>query len=347
MPGPYDSSAAEPAALTTATRPFPRRPLGTDGPEVSAIGLGCMGMTGFYGPSDDAESTRTLLRALELGCNFWDTSDAYGPHTNERLLARLLATHRDEVFIATKFGVSVDPRTLRRSVDCSAGNVRRSCDASLKRLGVEHIDLYYPHRVDPATPIEETIGAIADLVKDGKVRYLGLSEPGAETIRRAHRVHPIAAVQIEYSLWTRDIETRILPVLRELGIGLVAYAPLGHGFLTGRYRDVQALDGGDFRRSQPRFAAENLVHNLKLADQIEELATERGITAAQLAIAWLMHQGEDIIPIAGTKRIKHLEENLAAARVEITTEELDRISETIPEPSGERYDPAGMRTVGI
>jgi aryl-alcohol dehydrogenase-like predicted oxidoreductase len=306
-----------------------------------------MGMTGFYGPTDDDESTRTLLRALELGCNFWDTAAAYGPHTNERLLSRVLSDHRDQVFVATKFGVAVDPRTLRRSVDCSAANVRRSCDASLERLGIEQIDLYYPHRVDPATPVEETISAMADLVNDGKVRYIGLSEPGPETIRRAHSVHPITAVQIEYSLWTRDVEEHTLPLLRELGISLVAYAPLGHGFLTGRYRDPQALDTSDFRRSQPRFAPENLSHNLKLADQIEQLAAETGVTPAQLAIAWTLHQGNDIVPIAGSKRVNHLEENLAAAHVELTPELLDRINTAVPAPSGERYDPGGMRAVGL
>jgi aryl-alcohol dehydrogenase-like predicted oxidoreductase len=329
------------------TRPPGHRGLGVGGPSVSAIGLGCMGMTGFYGEPDDAESTRTLHRALELGCSFWDTSDAYGPHTNERLLAQVLASRREQVFIATKFGITIDPRTLRRSVDCSPANARRSCDASLDRLGIEHIDLYYPHRVDPATPIEETIGALAELVAEGKLRYLGLSEPGAETIRRAHSVHPITAVQIEYSLWTRDIEPEILPLLRELGIGLVAYAPLGHGFLTGSYRDPRKLAAGDFRRSQPRFTEPNLTHNLQLVDRIEQLAAEKAVTPAQLAIAWILHQGDDIVPIAGTKRVKYLEENLAAANVRLSSEELARINAAITKPAGERYDSAGMRTVGI
>src|SRR5215471_16822387 len=241
------------------SRPFPaRRTLGRGGPAVSAIGLGCMGMTGFYGPPDEAEAIRTLRRAQELGCSFWDTSDAYGPHTNERLIGRVLASHRHEVFIATKFGISIDPRTLRRTIDGSPANARRSCEASLRRLGVDYIDLYYPHRFDPGTPIEETVGAMADLVREGKVRYLGLSEPGAATIRRAHGVHPITAVQIEYSLWTRDVESDILPLLRELGIGFVAYAPLGHGFLTGHVRNRQSLSEADLRRGQPRFSAENL-----------------------------------------------------------------------------------------
>jgi len=306
-----------------------------------------MGMTGFYGEPDEAESIRTLRRALELGCNFWDTSDAYGPHTNERLLARVLGSHRGQVFVATKFGISIDPRTLRRSVDGSPATARRSCDASLRRLGVDHIDLYYPHRVDPATPIEETIGAMAELVREGKVRYIGLSEPGVDTIRRAHSVHPITAVQTEYSLWTRDIEADILPLLRELGIGLVAYAPLGHGFLTGALRNPQNLAEGDFRRSQPRFAEQNIGHNLQLVDRIEQLAAEKGITPAQLAIAWVLHQGHDIAPIAGTKHVQFLEQNLAAADVRLSPEELTRINDTIPEPAGDRYDPAGMRTVRL
>jgi aryl-alcohol dehydrogenase-like predicted oxidoreductase len=334
-------------ARTEAPFSLARRTLGSGGPAVSAIGLGCMGMTGFYGQPDDAESLRTLHRALELGCTFWDSSDAYGPHTNERLLARVLSTHRERIFIATKFGISIDPQTLRRSVDGSPANARRSCDASLNRLGVEQIDLYYPHRVDPATPIEETVGAIAELVREGKVRHLGLSEPGADTIRRAHAVHPITAVQIEYSLWSRDVEAEILPLLRELGIGLVAYAPLGHGFLTGSYRNPLDLPNSDFRRSQPRFGQEHLAHNLHLLDAIEQLAAERGITPAQLAIAWVLNQGDDIVPIAGTKRVKYLNENLAAAAVRLSPEDVARISEAIPPPSGERYDPGGMRSVGI
>ena len=330
-----------------ARGPLGRRTLGSGGPAVSAIGLGCMGMAGFYGQPDEAESIRTLRRALELGCDFWDTSDAYGPHTNERLLARVLRSHREQVFVATKFGISIDPRTLRRTVDGSPANARRSCDASLRRLGVEHIDLYYPHRVDPSTPIEETVGAMAELVTEGKVRYIGLSEPGMDTIRRAHAVHPITAVQTEYSLWTRDIEADILPLLRQLGIGLVAYAPLGHGFLTGAYRDPQHLADGDFRRSQPRFAGHNLAHNLQLVDQIEQLAAGKGITPAQLAIAWVLHQGHDIVPIAGTKRVQYLAQNLVAAEVPFSPEELTRIHDTIPAPAGDRYDPAGMRTVRI
>jgi aryl-alcohol dehydrogenase-like predicted oxidoreductase len=323
------------------------RTLGRDGPAVSAIGLGCMGMSGFYGQPDDAESIRTLRRALELGCSFWDTSDAYGPHTNERLIARVLASHREQVFVATKFGITVDPQTLKRSVDGSPRNVRRSCDASLRRLGVDHIDLYYAHRIDPAIPIEETVGAMSDLVEEGKVRYIGLSEPGAQTIRRAQAVHPLTAVQIEYSLWTRDVESEILPLLRELDVALVAYAPLGHGFLTGRYRDPQKLAAGDFRRSQPRFSEQSLAHNLRIADAIELIAAEKRMTAAQLALAWVLCQGEDIVPIAGTKHADYLEENWGAAEVELTREELTRIGSCTPEPVGERYDAGGMSTVGI
>jgi aryl-alcohol dehydrogenase-like predicted oxidoreductase len=306
-----------------------------------------MGMTGFHGEADEAESVRTLGRALELGCDFWDTAEAYGPETNERLLARVIGSRRDRVFIATKFGVRVDPRTLQRSIDCSPANVRRSCETSLRRLGVDCIDLYYPHRVDPSTPIEETVGAMANLVKEGKVRYLGLSEPGADTIRRAHRVHPLTAVQIEYSLWTRDVEATIVPLLRELEIGLVAYAPLAHGFLTGRMRDPQKLGTGDFRRTQPRFAEQNLAHNLALVDRLEGLAAAKGVTPAQLALAWVLHRGDDIVPIAGTKRVVWLEENLAAARVPLTSREIAHIGEAIGKPAGERYDPGGMRTVGV
>ncbi len=349
-----DATFPGPAGPAGQARPAPSgqgppglRRLGAHGPLLPAIGLGCMGMTGFYGQPDDEESIRTLHRALDLGCGFWDTSDAYRPHVNERLLARVLATRRSEVFIATKFGVTVDPRTLRRSVDGSPANVRRSCDASLKRLGVDHIDLYYAHRVDPSVPIEETAGAMAELVQAGKVRRLGLSEPGADTIRKAHAAHPITAVQIEYSLWTRDVEAAVLPQLRELGIGLVAYAPLGHGFLTGCYRDPRALAEGDFRRSQPRFAEQNLTRNLVLIERIGHLAAAKGITTAQLALAWVLHQGDDIIPIVGTKRVRYLEEDLAAAQVHLSAGELTRIDATVPQPAGERYDPAGMAAVGV
>ena len=324
-----------------------RRTLGPGGPAVAAVGLGCMGMTGFYGAVDEAEALRTLRRSIELGATFWDTSDAYGPQTNEQLLARVLTGHRDEVVLATKFGITIDPATMRRSVDCSVARVRTSCEASLRRLGTDHIDLYYPHRVDPATPIEETVGAIADLVAEGKVRHIGLSEPGPDTIRRAHRVTPIAAVQIEYSLWTRDTAAAILPVVRELGIGLVAYGPLGHGFLTGRHRSRDGLPERDFRRTQPRFAEDNFVENLRLADRLRELAAEFGATPAQLALAWVLHQGDDVVPLAGCSRVADLEENLGAVDLQLDAAQLARIGDALPDARGERYDPAGMRTVGI
>jgi aryl-alcohol dehydrogenase-like predicted oxidoreductase len=322
------------------------RTLGPDGPSVSAIGLGCMGMSAFYGATDEPESLRTIARALELGCNFLDTSDMYGPHTNEELVGRAIAGRRDEVFLATKFGIKLEMTPEpRRSLDGSPAYVRSACDASLKRLGVDHIDLYYQHRVDPATPIEETVGAMAELVTEGKVRHLGLSEAGPETIRRAHAVHPITALQTEYSLWTRDLEAEIMPTLDELGIGLVAYSPLGRGFLSGRFSRPEELDEGDYRRYGPRFTGENLEENLKLAERVAELAAEKGITPGQLALAWVLARGEHIVPIPGTKRVSYLEENLAAAEVELSAEDVERISEAVPAAAGDRYDPEGMRTV--
>jgi len=326
-----------------------KRTLGDGGPEVSAIGLGCMGMSAFYGATDEGEARRTILRALELGCNFLDTSDMYGPHTNERLVGSTIAGRRDEVFLATKFGIKLEyvDGQPQRSVDGSPAYVHRACEGSLERLGVDHIDLYYQHRVDPGTPIEETVGAMAELVAQGKVRHLGLSEAGAETIRRAHAVHPITAVQTEYSLWTRDVEQEILPTLRELGIALVAYSPLGRGFLSGRFSSPEDLDEGDFRRYGPRFTGENLRANLKLAERVKELAGEKGITAGQLALAWVLGRGEQIVPIPGTKRVSYLEENLAAAEVRLSAEEVERIAEAIPTASGERYDPQGMQTVNL
>ncbi len=327
------------------------RTLGPEGPEVSAIGLGCMGMSAFYGATDEPESVRTIHRALELGCNFLDTSDMYGPHTNERLVGRAIADRRDEVFLATKFGIKLEPGEAggppKRSIDGSPTYVHSACDASLGRLGVDHIDLYYQHRVDPETPIEDTIGAMAELVDAGKIRHIGLSEASAETIRRAHAVHPITAVQTEYSLWTRDVEPEILPTLEELGIALVAYSPLGRGFLSGRFSSPEDLDEGDFRRHGPRFTGENLQENLKLAERVRELAEERGVTAGQLALAWVLHRGDHIVPIPGTKRVSYLEENVAAADIELSEEEVDRISEAIPTATGARYDEAGMRGVNI
>jgi aryl-alcohol dehydrogenase-like predicted oxidoreductase len=324
------------------------RKLGPQGPEVSAIGLGCMGMSAFYGRGDDEESTRTIHRALELGCNFLDTSDMYGPHTNEELVGRAIAGRRDEVFLATKFGIRLEPGDggpPKRSIDGSPAYVREACEGSLRRLNVEHIDLYYQHRVDPRTPIEETVGAMAELVAEGKVRHLGLSEASAETIRRAHAVHPITAVQSEYSLWTRDVEAEVLPALEELGIALVAYSPLGRGFLSGRFTSPEQLDEGDFRRYGPRFTGQNLEDNLKLAERVKELAAEKGVTPGQLALAWVLHRSEQIVPIPGTKRVSYLEENLAAADVELSAEEVERIALEVPAASGERYDPQGMQTV--
>jgi aryl-alcohol dehydrogenase-like predicted oxidoreductase len=326
-----------------------KRTLGPGGPEVSAIGLGCMGMSAFYGASDEQESTRTIRRALDLGCNFLDTSDMYGPHTNERLVGAAIAGRREEVFLATKFGIRLEPGAAgeppRRSIDGSPEYVRRACEGSLQRLGVEHIDLYYQHRVDRSTPIEETVGAMAELVAEGKVRHLGLSEASAQTIRRAHAVHPITAVQSEYSLWTRDVEDEVLPTLAELGSALVAYSPLGRGFLSGRFSSPEELDEGDFRRHGPRFTGENLQRNQELAERVAELAAEKGITPAQLALAWVLHRGEQIVPIPGTKRVSYLEQNLAAVDVALSDDEVRRIADAVPAASGARYDQAGMQTV--
>jgi aryl-alcohol dehydrogenase-like predicted oxidoreductase len=326
------------------------RTLGPDGPTVSAIGLGCMGMSAFYGEADDEESLRTISRALDLGCNFLDTSDLYGPHTNEELVGRAIAGRREEAFVATKFGIKIERGEggpPKRSIDGSPGYVHRACQGSLERLKTDHIDLYYQHRVDPNTPIEDTVGAMAELVADGKVRFLGLSEASAETIRRAHAVHPITALQTEYSLWTRDVEAQILPTLEELGIGLVAYSPLGRGFLSGRFASPEELDEDDFRRHGPRFTGENLRENLKLAERVKELAAEKGVTPAQLALAWVLHRGRHIVPIPGTKRVSYLEENLAAADIELTDEEVERIAESVPLAAGARYDEQGMRGVNL
>jgi aryl-alcohol dehydrogenase-like predicted oxidoreductase len=325
-----------------------RRTLGPEGPEVSAIGLGCMGMSAFYGATDEAEAIATIQRALELGCDFLDTSDMYGPHTNEELLGRAIAGRREQVFLATKFGIKLDMGPPpRRAVDGSPEYVREACEASLRRLGVNHIDLYYQHRVDPKTPIEETVGALAELVKEGKVRHLGLSEAGAETIRRAHAVHPITAVQTEYSLWTRDVEEEILPTLQELGIALVAYSPLGRGFLAGRFASSEELDEGDFRRYGPRFTGDNAEHNRTLAERVKELAAEQGISPGQLALAWVLSRWQHIVPIPGTKRRSYLEENLAAAAIQLTPEASERIAAAIGPPAGERYDEQGMRTINL
>jgi aryl-alcohol dehydrogenase-like predicted oxidoreductase len=327
------------------------RTLGPHGPEVSAIGLGCMGMSAFYGSADEQESVRTIHRALDLGCNFLDTSDMYGPHTNERLVGRAVKGRREQVFLATKFGIKIEPggpgEALRRSIDGRPEYVHEACEASLQRLGVDHIDLYYQHRVDPNTPIEETVGAMAELVAAGKVRHIGLSEASAATIRRAHAVHPITALQSEYSLWTRAIEQEIMPTLEELGIALVAYSPLGRGFLSGRFSSPEELDEGDFRRYGPRFTGANLERNRELVARVRELAADKQVTPGQLALAWALHRGEHVVPIPGTKRVSYLEENVAAAAIHLSDEEVERIAEAIPEASGERYDEAGMRGVNI
>ncbi|MCW3012052.1 MAG: aldo/keto reductase [Solirubrobacterales bacterium] len=322
------------------------RTLGPDGPAVSTLGLGCMGMSDFYGGRDEAEALRTLDRALELGVSFWDTADMYGPHTNEELVGRALRGRRDAVFLATKFGIQRDPQDpAKRGINGTPEYVRSACEASLRRLGTDHIDLYYQHRVDPSTPIEETVGAMAELVAEGKVRHLGLSEASADTIRRAHAVHPITAVQSEYSLWSRDIEDEVVPALRELGIGLVPYSPLGRGFLSGAIRSLDDLDPDDYRRFSPRFQGENFERNLGVVDAVKALADEKGCTPSQLALAWVLARGEHVVPIPGTKRVAYLEENAAAAGVALTPADLERIGAALPEPAGERYDASGMQTL--
>ena len=323
------------------------RKLGAQGLKVSRIGLGCMGMSEFYGAADEGEATATIHRALDLGVTFLDTADMYGPFTNERLVGRAIAGRRDEVVLATKFGNERRADGSWVGVNGRPEYVRAACDASLARLGVDVIDLYYQHRVDPAVPIEETVGAMADLVRAGKVRFLGLSEAAAATVRRAHATHPITALQTEYSLWTRDVEDEVLPAVRELGIGFVAYSPLGRGFLTGRFRSLADLPEGDFRKNSPRFEPANFAKNRELAVRVEAIAFRLGVTAGQLALAWVLAQGGDVVPIPGTKRVRFLEENAAAAAITLTPAILAELDAAVPKgaTAGARYPEAAMRAV--
>lgn len=325
-----------------------RRKIGSD-LDVSALGLGCMGISEFYGPRDDKQALQVLEQAINMGVDFLDTADMYGPHHNEELIGRFLATRKPKVQIATKFGIVRKPGEYRRNIDNSPQYARQCCEASLRRLGIEQIDLYYVHRIDPAHPIEDTMAGLAQLVQEGKIARIGLCEVSAATLRRAHAVHPVAAVQTEYSLWTRDVEVEVLPTCRELGIGLVAYSPLGRGFLTGRFQNDAAFEEGDFRASLPRFQPENITANRSLVDVITALAMRKDYTTAQIALAWLLAQGDDIVPIPGTRRIPHLEDNLGALTVDLEPDdlaELNRVVVALP-VAGERYTEEGMKGVNV
>jgi aryl-alcohol dehydrogenase-like predicted oxidoreductase len=326
-----------------------KRRLGTDGPEVSAIGLGCMGMSEFYGSGDEQESIATIHHALDRGVTFLDTADMYGPFKNEELVGRAIRDRRDEVFLATKFGYVRGEKGEFLGVRGDPEYVAQACDASLRRLGVDVIDLYYQHRVDVNVPIEETVGAMARLVEVGKVRFLGLSEAAPETIRRGHATHPITAVQTELSLWSRDAEAGVLPTVRELGIGYVAYSPLGRGFLTGQFKSPDDFPEDDFRKFHPRFTGENFAKNIQLVREVEAMAEEKGCTTAQLALAWVLAQGQDIVPIPGTKHVKYLDQNIGALDVQLTSEDLKRLDEILPPgaAAGERYHARGMETVNL